>query len=62
VVSFVRGSPELKALIADSKYKDIPAFGENPRGRILLQDHNDEIAFRNIKIRKLPARVVELKK
>jgi hypothetical protein len=61
VLSFVRGSPELKALIADSKYKDLPTFGQNARGRILLQDHNDEIAFRNIKVRKLPARVVELK-
>jgi hypothetical protein len=54
VVSFVRGSPELKALIAESKYKDKAGFGENAKGNILLQDHNDEIAFRNIKIRKLP--------
>ena len=61
VVSFVRGSPELKAIIADSKFKEIPTFGEAPRGRILLQDHNDEIAFRNIKIRKLPPRVVQAK-
>ena len=59
VVSYVRGSPELKAIIADSKFKEIPGFGEAPRGRILLQDHNDEIAFRNIKLRKLPARVVQ---
>lgn len=56
VLSFVRGSSELKALIADSKFKEVPGFGEAPRGHILLQDHNDEIAFRNIKIRKLPAR------
>jgi hypothetical protein len=54
VLSYVRGSAELKALIAESKYKDKAGFGENARGHILLQDHNDEIAFRNIKLRKLP--------
>jgi hypothetical protein len=53
VLSFVRGGPELKAAIAESKFKDIPGFGETARGHILLQDHNDEIAFRNIKIRKI---------
>jgi hypothetical protein len=62
VVSFVRGSPELKAIIAESKFKTIPGFGESARGRLLLQDHNDQIAFRHIKIRTLPAGVVQLKK
>lgn len=56
VVSYVRGSAELKALIAESKFKDVPGFGEASKGHILLQDHNDEIAFKNIKIRRLPAR------
>jgi hypothetical protein len=56
VLSFVRGGPELKAAIADSKFKDIAGFGENTSGRILLQDHNDEIAYRNIKIRKIVPR------
>jgi hypothetical protein len=55
-VSYVRGSAELKALIAESKFKDIPGFGENAKGHILLQDHNDEIGFRNIKVRTLPAK------
>jgi hypothetical protein len=60
-LSFVRGSPELKALIAESKFKDVVGFGENAKGHILLQDHNDEIAFRNIRIRKLPARKTAMK-
>lgn len=51
VVEFERGSPELKALIAESKYKTIAGFGEAPRGHVLLQEHGDEVAFRNIKIR-----------
>lgn len=55
-VSYERGSAPLKALIAESKFKDIKGFGESTQGHILLQDHNDEIAFRNIKIRTLPAK------
>jgi hypothetical protein len=55
VLSFTRGGPEIKTAIAESKFKEIPGFGETARGHILLQDHNDEIAFRNIKIRKIPA-------
>ncbi len=52
-ISFVRNSPEMKTLIAESKFKEIAGFGESSAGHILLQDHNDEIAFRNIKLRKL---------
>jgi hypothetical protein len=55
-VSYERGSPALKGLIAESKFKEIKGFGESSAGHILLQDHNDEIAFRNIKIRPLPAK------
>jgi hypothetical protein len=55
-VTYERNSPELKALIAESKFKDIKGFGEAGKGHILLQDHNDEIAFRNIKIRPIPAK------
>jgi hypothetical protein len=51
VVSFQRGSAALKTLIADSKYKTIAGFGEATRGHLLLQDHEDEVAFRNIKLR-----------
>ncbi len=56
ILSYTRGSDELKKAIAESKFKDIPGYGQNARGRILLQDHNDEIAFRNIKIRRLPTK------
>jgi len=51
VVEFEIGSPRIKALIAESKFKDIPGFGEVRRGHILLQDHGDEVWFRDIKIR-----------
>ena len=51
VLEFERGGPALKAAIAKSKFKDTPGFGEVSRGHILLQDHGDEVCFRNIKIR-----------
>lgn len=56
VLQYELRSPELKRLIAASKYKDLPGFGEWAKGRILLQDHGDEVAFRNIKIRVLPGK------
>lgn len=55
VVEYELGSPQLKALIAESKYKSIQGFGEVHKGHILLQDHGNEVWFRNLKLRKLPA-------
>jgi len=51
VVEFDLGSPQIKTLIAGSKYKDIPRFGEVRKGHILLQDHGDEVWFRSIKVK-----------
>lgn len=53
VVSYERGSANFKALVAKSKFKDIPNFGEDAEGYILLQSMGDKVSFRNIKIRKL---------
>lgn len=54
IVNFDLGSPELLAAIAKSKYKNVPGFALKAPTRILLQDHGDEIRFRNMKIRVLP--------
>lgn len=51
VLEYTLGSPEVRAAVAQSKFKDVPQFGEKIRGHILLQDHGGEVCFRNLKIR-----------
>ena len=53
VLEFDRNSPELAEAIALSKFVGREGFGKWPEGRILLQDHGDEVAFRSIKVRRL---------
>jgi len=51
VVEYERGSQIYRALVAYSKYKIWPNFGEAKAGHILLQEHGSTVHFRNIKIR-----------
>ena len=44
---------EFRRRVAASKFKEIANYGELERGRILLQDHGDEVRFRSIKIKTL---------
>jgi hypothetical protein len=53
VVEFELGTAHMDSLLAASKYKSIPGFGDKRRGHIVLQDHGDEVYFRNIKVRPL---------
>jgi hypothetical protein len=41
------------ALVANSKFKEMPGFGTFQSGKIALQDHGDAVWFRNVKIRRL---------
>ena len=53
VVSTILWDDNWKKLVAGSKFKNMPGFGTFQKGRIGLQDHGNEVCFRNIKIRKL---------
>ena len=50
-VEFERSSEDFRQRVAASKYHTIPGFGEWTDGHILLQDHGNEVSFRNLKIR-----------
>ena len=53
IVEFDLGTPVMDSLLAKSKYRGIPGFAEKRAVHIFLQDHVDEVFFRNIKIRVL---------
>ncbi len=53
ILEYDRTSPEFQAAFAQSKFKNIPEFPHWTDGHILLQEHGNEVSFRNIKIRVL---------
>jgi hypothetical protein len=53
VVEYVRNSNIYRALVARSKYVNYEGFGSAPEGHLLLQDHGDNVFYKNIKIREL---------
>ena len=42
-----------KKMIAISKFRDMPGFGTFKKGKISLQDHGEDVWFKNIKIKRL---------
>jgi hypothetical protein len=53
VVSTTYGDDAWKNMVANSKFKTMPDFGKVFTGHIALQDHGDNVWFKNIMVKKL---------
>ena len=53
VVAYDLGTAVMDSLLARSKYHTIKGFADRRAGHIVLQDHVDEVWYRNIKVREL---------
>lgn len=52
---FTIGNDDWNQRVAKSKFAKSALFGKAGKGHIVLQDHGNEVAYRNIKVRELPA-------
>lgn len=55
VVEYELWSPDWKARVAKSKFNEMPEYARAKKGHLALQDHGDEVAYRNLKVKVLPA-------
>lgn len=53
IVEYEQWSEEWQQLVDDSKFVEMPGYGQYHRGHIALQDHGDPVWYRNIRIRPL---------
>jgi hypothetical protein len=51
IVQFEMATPRFDSLLSKSKYRSIKNFADRRSGHIVLQDHGEEVFFRNIRIR-----------
>lgn len=58
VVSYELESEDWKKRVRESKFQNRPAYGVQPVGHIVFQDHGHEVKFRNVRIRTLDDRIV----
>lgn len=53
IVSTTMWDDDWKTMVAGSKFKTMPGFSIYKAGKIAIQDHGDEVWYRNIEIKKL---------
>jgi hypothetical protein len=53
LVTFTMHDAAWDEMVAASKFKSMPDFGKAKKGHFALQDHGDQVWFRNIKIKEL---------
>jgi hypothetical protein len=53
VLQYELDSAETRAAVAKSKFKDVARFGKPQKGQILIQDHGDQVWYRNVRIKTL---------
>jgi hypothetical protein len=53
ILTYDLGTPQFDSLLAASKYRGVAGFAERRAGHIVLQDHGDEVWYRNLKLREL---------
>ena len=53
VAEYDMASADFRARVAASKFQRWPIFAASPTGHIALQNHGDEVGFRNLRIRPL---------
>jgi hypothetical protein len=51
VLEYHIGTPDWTKMIKESKFKEFPEFGKYREGFITLQDHGNDVWYRNIKIK-----------
>jgi hypothetical protein len=56
VVEYELGSARLDSALAASKFRTMSWYAQRRTGHVVLQDHGDEVWFRNIKLRELAGR------
>jgi hypothetical protein len=53
VLEYDLGTPAFDSVLAMSKYASMEGFAERRAGHIVLQDHGDDVWFRNLRVRRL---------
>ncbi len=54
VVEYELYSPDWTARLLASKFRDVPRYGREPRGHLVLQEHGSRVQYKNLRIKVLP--------